>query len=308
MKFSKLTYQLLIIALVSCAVALVGCSEDNKLMMNDGAIRFGSYGVNYVSEADATDIDITKAILWGYYGDEVVYDGVDATLSVNESQLGLTPDGDAQYWTSNTYNFYSLWPKIDGATGSTSGVSIVDFEISKQIDLCLASTIGVNGSEAIADPNHSVYLNYKHLLSKIYFKGMVEANESGAAMRAKLNSISLEIPGKGTYNNQKWTLTGTTKLSDNTGWNLTGTAQDIISDGWLVFPQEFGSGVIKVTLNFVDNTGGNSNKIGHIPARTWEAGKYYTYTFAIDAAGMILFDEPTITAWGEASAGPSIVF
>ena len=44
-----------------------------------------------------------------------------------------------------------------------------------------------------------------------------------------------------------------------------------------------------------------------LPLTTWEAGKHYRYTFTVSDEDRILFDTPTVNAWGEATGGIIIV-
>lgn len=306
--------------LIACEPATIG---NEPLNNTQTPITFG----NTTNRANASYVDIpddqVNATLWGYKQSEWVFGGsdglgVDALIeSDGNGVTSLTPEGDSKLWNPGNYYFVSTWPNVSGSTVSLSGeVHIPNYNLSNQTadgwtDLRLA-TVTADGSDYIANTN-SIELNYKRLLTKIIFKGKSSSN-----VPATLNRLSLTIPSTASYSatnvfanelNGSWKVENSTCIltynNSETGWKLSNSGT-IVTEVY-VFPQIVNSQSIPVEINIPD-AGITSTKSGYIPATTWQAGKQYTYTFTIDEAGGIFFDEPTITPWGEASAGPTIVF
>ena len=310
--------------LVACEPATI---DNEPQTTTQTPITFG----NTTNRANTSYVDIpdnqVNATLWGYKQSEWVFGeddnlGVDARIeSDGNGVTSLTPEGDSKLWNPGNYYFVSTWPNVSGSTVSLSGeVHIPNYNLSEQnnlseqtadgwTDLRLA-TVTANGSEYIANTN-SIELNYKRLLTKIVFKGKSSSN-----VPAKLNRLSVTIPSTASYSatdvfanepNGSWEVENLTCIltynNSGTGWKLSNSGT-IVTEVY-VFPQKEDTS-IPVIINILsagidlDRNGSISNK--------WQAGKQYTYTFTIDEAGGIFFDEPTITPWGEASAGPTIVF
>lgn len=327
MRRLDLLYNLLRCMAMCCLTILVGCTESTSAPTYETPITFGN-GMNrantsYVNIPD----DQVNATLWGYkdgsndtkewvFGENS--SGLDARIeSDGNGVTSLTPEGDSKLWNPGNYYFVSTWPNVSGSTVSLSGeVHIPNYNLSNQTadgwtDLRLA-TVTADGSDYIANTN-SIELNYKRLLTKIIFKGKSSSN-----VPATLNRLSLTIPSTASYSatnvfanelNGSWEVENSTCIltynNSETGWKLSNSGT-IVTEVY-VFPQIVNSQSIPVEINIPD-AGITSTKSGYIPATTWQAGKQYTYTFTIDEAGGIFFDEPTITPWGEASAGPTIVF
>lgn len=322
MRRLDLLYNLLRCMAMCCLTILVGCTESTSAPTYETPITFG----NGMNRENASYVDIpdnqVNATLWGYKQSEWVFGeddnlGVDALIeSDGNGVTSLTPEGDSKLWYTGSYYFVSTWPNVPNSTVSLSGeIYIPSYDLSKQTedgwtDLRLA-TVTADGSDYIANTN-SIELNYKRLLTKIVFKGKSSSN-----VPAKLDSLSVTIPSTASYSatnifeqNGSWNIDNTSSCRldyDNSekGWNLPNSGT-IVTEVY-VFPQTVNPQPIPVEIKIPD-AGITSTKSGYIPATTWTAGKQYTYTFTIDEAGGIIFDEPTITPWGEASAGPTIVF
>ena len=308
--------------LVACEPATI---DNEPQTTTQTPITFGNTtnraNTSYVNIPD----DQVNATLWGYkdgsnntkewvFGENS--SGLDARIeSDGNGVTSLTPEGDSKLWNPGNYYFVSTWPNVSGSTVSLSGeIYIPSYNLSNQTadgwtDLRLA-TVTADGSDYIANTN-SIELNYKHLLTKIIFKGKSSSN-----VPATLNSLSLTIPSTASYSatnvfadepNGSWEVTN---LTCTLTYNNSGNGWKLANSGTVVtevyaFPQKEDTS-IPVIIN-IPSAGIDLNRKGSI-SNKWQAGKQYTYTFTIDEAGGIIFDEPTITPWGEASAGPTIVF
>ena len=308
--------------LVACAI-FSACEKQPASTQN--AISFGS------GRKQAPLTINANARLWGYTNGDVVnagaviFDGVEAEY---KDEI-LTPDV-TRYWADNqTYNFYSVWPVVDG-----NGISDIDFnktnsqlsfsaDISNQnenTDFCIAAAVGEEGN---ADRERAVQMTYKHALSKVQFYGF----SSTANIEAKLTNFTITVPKSA---NAVCTLTEDTKerttendvtteyplditytLGTETS-PLSSTGEFALQDATtnpngtqvlekLVLPMSDGQFHVEATYKIGDNTKTVETDIN----ATWQPGKNYIYKFYIQPAGPIIFaDEVIINDWdGEIPAG-----
>lgn len=217
-----------------------------------------------------------------------------------------------QYWyLDNTYDFYAVYPFGNGNVFHDGTILISDFDSSKTgtdvVDLMTAEkTVFYDGSNS-----GRVDLKFRHLLAKVSILGHSEGSD------AHIESISLTGVGtKGSYtkniSEEKWTVDSASGLFEKSDFNLTSTPSDIFGT-LLLIPQS----VDKIKLNIeysypeiIDSSTGKplvKNLIYNLPASySWEAGKSYRYTFALNG-DYIIFDTPQINQWNDASGGIIIV-
>lgn len=309
--------------LVACAI-FSACEKQPASTQN--AISFGS------GRKQASSTINANARLWGYTNaGAVIFDGVEAEYTKNESTGTLTP-GVTRYWADNqTYNFYSVWPVV-----ADNGISDIAFnkanseltfkiaDISAQndnTDFCIAAAVGEEGG---ADRTKSVKMTYKHALSKVQFYGF----SSTAGITAQLTNFTITVPKSATA---VCTLTEdtkerTTKNDVTTEYPLTITYIFVDSDNTkngvdstflyseLPTGQKYfflneqnattnpnGTFVLeKLVLPMQGGTfhveatyeiGDDTKTVETDITATWQPGKNYIYKFYIQPAGPIVFDD-----------------
>ena len=316
--------------LVACAI-LSAC-EKQPTASTQNAISFGS------GRKQASSTINANARLWGYTNaGAVIFDGVEAEYTKNESTGTLTP-GVTRYWADNqTYNFYSVWPVV-----ADNGISDIAFnkanseltfkiaDISAQndnTDFCIAAAVGEEGG---ADRTKSVKMTYKHALSKVQFYGF----SSTAGITAQLTNFTITVPKSATAvctlttNTLAATETDENALdikytfvdSDNTkngvdSISLASTLPEDLPEGQDYFVLDVhdektnpnGTQVLeKLVLPMETGTFhveatykiGNENKTVKTDITAiWQPGKNYIYKFYIQPAGPITFGTVTVNDW-----------
>ena len=341
-----------LICLLISASLLVACEKD-PIDTKGNAISFN----NSPARAAKVEAPNDNARMWAYYYNtdnststtKMVY-GTEsapelATLSninTTEGTAGLTVNGNTKYWFVGTYNFFSIYSddfkngNLSDATLNTSTHTLTfNYDIINQKELRYAIALNEDGGDAITSDGASnrtdpVELNYKHLLSKIKFKGF----SSVAGKEVKLIDITIgNLPKTATYsiapastpivtcnthNTEHLGLTykGSTTLEapegvfkDEAGNTVTAPTEgfkytSLISDGvftldnGLVFPMENPSSVT-FTVRYLSADGKTiKTKSSTLPStQQWEAGNSYIYTFYIQPAGPIIFDVVDVQDW-----------
>ena len=187
------------------AITLSSCNDG--IEPNDNAIQFG-YDTRSL-EPDYATVHGTAATIWGYstnggwvYGSE---NGLTATLNTTDNTFtveGVDTENYPEYWSNDSYHFYSLWPPItNSADGTSGGIRFVDdanrkglyfyFDTKDQKDQ-LASYFTVSGNNA-ASRTEPVHFEYKHICSKLIFnirKNTANSNEHVALLSFKLHNVN----------------------------------------------------------------------------------------------------------------------
>ena len=191
MKSLVMKYKL--ICLLISASLLVACEKD-PIDTKGNAISFN----NSPARAAKVEAPNDNARMWAYYYNtdnststtKMVY-GTEsapelATLSninTTEGTASLTVNGNTKYWFVGTYNFFSIYSddfkngNLSDATLNTSTHTLTfNYDIINQKELRYAIALNEDGGDAItsdgaSNRTTSVELTYKHLLSKIKFKG-----------------------------------------------------------------------------------------------------------------------------------------
>lgn len=327
------------------AITLSSC--NNGIEPNDNAIRF-----SYTDETRAAGSNDTVAVLWGYSDnanvgtDGWVYNsasGLEAKLSLGSVSIdGL---GDPEYWTSDSYYFYSLWPLIEEAEvyrTVNKGKKGLCFwlDARDQIDYRIAY-FSVSAGEA-ASRTAPVHFEYKHILSNLIFnvqKNTANVQDSIILLSFALHNVNYQgdciyrdtsVPNwpDDVFNrNDSLVLYSYELNSDSTfettplyidarvGTKVNGTG------GYLVIPQNLrrtsDDDVVSLSLayGFVAK---NSNKVYSknyvsvtIPVSTiaqWEQNKKYTYNIYLAAeSNDIIFGTPKVSSWNRRQGGSTII-
>lgn len=281
-------------------------SQEEVPMKEEEQVSIGfNAKVNSRALADINDVKTNGFSVWGGYerGTAPVFNGTDITLGSANSYTTT------QYWTYNTYNFYAVYPKGTSATYNVSNntFTISNYNVKDNQDDLLIATVT---DHEYPEDGSVVNLNFKHALVQLEFVGSSTSNTN----MALLKNISLYgegLPATATFNSSGWTLGEATNAtnpflaSDNggNGWRLSYGGNNVLGE-LFVFPKDKNK---NVQVSFKYNNGNDQNVTVTIPECKWEAGKKYRYTFQIDPNLYIVFNEPEVTNWQNASAGNIVV-
>ena len=322
---------------LACCALFAACEPASVAVDEKTPITLGS------GRTHATAMTNANALLWGYTqgtngywvfaGGETDANGL--TEGENAQYVEDATNGDyllpavTRYWADNqTYNFYSVWPIVPLSTVQTvkfnqtnSQLSFSYGSIEQQVDLCVAAAIGEQGG---SNRNTAVNLVYKHMLSKVAFRGY-----SSIALDAKLTKLEIVVPEGATA---QFTLTSDTEEGE--GKELTAYSYDftktdgvintttLTKDGtftllanpdksesiagtdvaeWLVFPKTIAKDEIKIRATYLlgDGTDASNTKTveSTLPATTWQPGKRYIYDFYVQPSGPITFGTFSVRDW-----------
>lgn len=328
-----LKYKWMCVVLACCAL-FAACEPASVAVDEKTPITLGS------GRTHATAMTNANAKLWGYTTGNAGYwvfagatadgltEGENAEYNTDENSLipAVT-----RYWADNqTYNFYSVWPIVAQSTVQNVKFNQADSKLSfsygtitQQVDLCVAAAIGEQGGSNRGD---TVNLVYKHMLSKVAFRGY-----SSIALDAKLTKLEIVVPegataqftltsdteeGEGkeltayTYdftktndliNTATLTQEGTFTLLANPDKSESIAGTDVAE--WLVFPKTIAANEITIRATYLLGDGSDTNNTktveSTLPATTWQPGKRYIYDFYIQPSGPITFGTFEISDWEE---------
>lgn len=331
------------------AIVLNSCNQGVE--PNDNVIGF-----SYTNETRSVESDYaTKygdaATIWGYSNNGGwVYNsqnGLTATLNTDDKTIEVNTGTELEYWSRDTYHFYSLWPHIQDATVKRNVTDVsnglyFDFNTDSQNDQLVSySTIPETDAETRTEP---VHFEYMHILSKVIFN--IRKNTANTSDEVVLLSFSLSgVQNSGTCAylesatptwsyGEKTTITmfeqkdkddGVVENGDTLPDNgyLPITAQpvgaNVVSDGYLIVPQSIPYNTVAVNLIYAfrrttDNTVHNIKEINNIylpidKIGKWEQNKKYIYYIYLAAeSNNILFGTPTVDNWGTTRGAPTIIF
>ncbi len=328
MKSSMLKYKWMCVAVLCCA--MFAACEPTEVASDQNPISFGSGRKQAL-------INTINARLWGYTTGTNSYwvfagdteDGLTEGENAEyiESSKTLTPNV-IRYWANNQfYNFYSVWPVVDGngisdiAFNKTNSQLSFKADIANQngnTDFCIAAALDEKGD---ADRKDAVPMTYKHALSKVQFYGF----SSTTGTTAKLTNFTITVPKSATVlctliedtkADKKdaegnittayplditYTLGAETAQLSSTGEfdlqdNIT-NANGIKVLEKLVLPMQDGTFHVEATYKIGDNTKTVKTDI----EATWLPGKNYIYKFYIQPSGPIIFEVVKVEPWDNVS-------
>ena len=296
MKMARLKYKWIVLVIV--CITMLACDSESR-DFGPNAISFGSNRRSIYKES----LDNINAILWGYKGDDVIFDGVDACLyetaeTVNGCDIYIKSD--TKYWSLGTYSFFSVSPKLGNATVNDNIFEITNFDISSQMDVVVAEPdpIVVDRLEY----NVPVNLNYKHVFTKIKFKAQVNTGVG------KITSFRIVVPKKASYTSatDKWNVFSPTEtcelLFEPLGGKQISTTSQLLdiapNDAWLIFPSIVVDDAIfyEITYSVDDET---QTQTGKLPALEdgGMSGVSYVYQLYIKTTGEIQFGDIIVNPW-----------
>lgn len=311
--------------MVLCCILFVACEPKIVTTPERGnPIGFGETGrYNGSHQKTIPDADV-NGTLWGYYGTYMVYNGVDIQLkdfnydieNSDYASADIDIEDEQKYWTDNTYNFFSITPRVAATTLSTTNNSLeCTFDISAtnnhQDTLRIAKTLGIDGGE-YNENNTPVQMRYEHMLARVKFVGYSDLTN----IPVTLQSIKLTTPKTAKYtatasaytssdlSNEKTTITeeGSYTLywegyTEQT--NYAGTT--VREKGFLVHPGAVSNSSFVVTYLDAAGTETTTDPIA-FPTELvteWQRGQTYLYTIKIKTAGEITFGTFEISDWEE---------
>ena len=318
--------------LTSCTNILVHDAEEDGV---DGmAIDFRTPALTRVAIESFTPG--SSFSVWGWYVPE------DAANEVFNATTVSTPNGSVwtyeglRYWKADkTYSFYALYPSVTDlmANAATAAhydedgdLSVTAFDASKGYDLMAASALNISGSNT-----GKVAFTFGHLLARVEF--VVKRNAAADGIEG-FNPVIHSAKLYGMHKTADFLASAadlTDKEAISAGWAISTDESDrttknepfavlseeisVNADGTtlidaLLFPQDLTiEYYFEVTYSSASDREPCTSTVPlvSLPLTTWEAGKHYRYTFTVSDEDRILFDTPTVNAWGEATGGIIIV-
>ena len=318
--------------LTSCTNILVHDAEEDGV---DGmAIDFRTPALTRVAIESFTPG--SSFSVWGWYVPE------DAANEVFNATTVSTPNGSVwtyeglRYWKADkTYSFYALYPSVtdliaNAATAAhyneNGDISVTAFDASKGYDLMAASALNISGSNT-----GKVAFTFGHLLARVEF--VVTRNAAADGIEG-FNPVIHSAKLYGMHKTADFLVSAadlTDKEAISAGWAISTDESDrttknepfavlseeisVNADGTtlidaLLFPQDLTiEYYFEVTYSSASDREPCTSTVPlvSLPLTTWEAGKHYRYTFTVSDEDRILFDTPTVNAWGEATGGIIIV-
>lgn len=268
---------------------LASCTNEDVLNVSDSrAIGFNGTGIDNITKADITSSAFSHFYVYGGYDETDIFDKTE--VSYNGGSWKYTP---TQYWAAGTWRFAG-YEGEDGVTPTwsyTNGLTLeVNSDASNQSDVVYAASADITIEEAeVATYSTPVSLNFTHLLSKVQFKFLKDAQSLGG-VKVELSNFTVS----GITTNAKWTAgvqgaatsPATGAYSDFTSPEEIVAKTGLSTDAFYVIPQAVGTFTITADAVVTDAAGTevHSGKItASVPTdiATWTAQNYYIYTATV---------------------------
>ena len=271
----------------AAVVALSSCTKNEVLDVTESrAISFNGTGIDNITRGDITSSAFTHFYVYGGYNETAIFDKTE--VKYNGEKWGYTP---TKYWANGTWKFAG-YEGGDGVTPTWSYANGLTLEVnsnaSNQSDVVYAASQDIPVSDAT---NYStpVALTFTHLLSKIQFKFLKDAQSLGG-VKVELSNFTVS----GITTNAKWEAgVQKTATSAETGsYSDFSSAEEIVestgltTDAFYVIPQTVGTFAITADAVVTDGSGTkvHSGKItATVPTdiAAWTAQNYYIYTATV---------------------------
>lgn len=287
--------------------AITSCTNDEVLDINtQTTIGFETF-VNKDTRAvvNTTTGALQKFFVYGYYGTTGVFDGMEVTKSGANWTYN---SGVHTPWTGGNY-YFAAYASTNNATGPLSGVTFVDGKLTfndykvKDTEDLVAAWKNVDNSGLT---NPTVGLDFKHMLSKVYFEVTNGASES---LTMELSDIEVKVKSQGdcVYN-------GSTVV-----WNELATEKTLVFDGtasvsqgnahtttdYLVIPGQTGI-VASFTAKFYNGAHTlidtkDYTDVSLAVTGDWQAGNVYKYTATVSPTMPTIEFSASVTDWVDKS-------
>lgn len=273
------------------AIALASCTNEEVLNVSDSrAIGFNGTGIDNITKADITSSDFKHFYVYGGYNETAIFDKTE--VKNEDGNWKYTP---TKYWAAGTWRFagYEGGEGVSPTWSYTNGLTLeVNSDALNQSDVVYAATTSdiTISKEEVATYNKPVALTFKHLLSKVQFKFLKDAQSLGG-VKVELSNFVVS----GITTNAKWTAgTQGDATSPATGAYSDFTLPEEIvantglsTDAFYVIPQTVGTFAITADAVVTDAAGTEVHS-GQIKATVpvgditkWTAQNYYIYTATV---------------------------
>ena len=288
-----------LLMLGAAAIALASCTNEEVLNVSDSrTIGFNGTGIDNITRADITSSDFTHFYVYGGYNDTPIFNKTEVSYSGGNWTFYTT-----QYWAAGTWRFagYEGGDGVTPAWSYADGLTLeVNSNASNQSDVVYAASSDITVDDA-ASYSTPVALTFTHLLSKIQFKFLKDAQSLGG-VKVELSNFTVS----GIMTNAKWEAgTQEAATSPVTGsYSDFSSAEEIVAntglstDAFYVIPQTVGSFAITADAVVTDDAGTQVHS-GQITATVpnceyaeWSAQNYYIYTATLKMENIIDPDDP----------------
>ena len=288
-----------LLMLGAAAMMLASCSQNEVVEVAESrAIGFNGTGIDNITKADITSGAFTHFYVYGGYDDTPIFNGTE--VSYNGGNWTYTP---TQYWAAGTWRSAG-YEGGDGVSPTWSYANGLTLEVNSDADNQSDVVYAASGDITVTDAttySTPVALNFTHLLSKIQFKFLKDAQSLDGVTVTLSNFVVSYIT-----TNAKW-VAGT---QENATSPVTGAYSDFSSpeeivantglttEAFYVIPQTVGTFTITADAVVTDAAGTevHSGKITAIVPTTtiteWEAQNYYIYTATLTMSNIKDPDEP----------------
>lgn len=288
-----------LLMLGAAAMMLASCTQNEVLEVSESrAIGFNGTGIDNITRADITSSAFPHFYVYGGYDETAIFNGTD--VNYNGGKWEYTP---TKYWANGTWKFAGY----DGETGVTptwsyaNGLTLeVNSDALNQSDVVYAASSDITVDDA-ANYSTPVALTFTHLLSKIQFKFLKDAQSLGG-VKVELSNFTVS----GITTNAKWEA-GVQKAATSAETGSYGdfsSAEEIVAntglstDAFYVIPQTVGTFTITADAVATDDAGTEVHS-GQITATVpttditaWTAQNYYIYTATVAMSNIKDPDDP----------------
>ena len=218
--------------------AMVSCSNDELVELNQQAIAFGDAFVDNATRADYSSGKLLESFkVYGTANGVLIFDGDavtrPASLSSGYDNTKAWECTETQYWVPNaTYNFAAI---VDGGEPVTAMPTTIPFTVADGADnkdlLYAEATATVNPDGTVTNlTNDMVAFTFNHLLSKLYFTVNVDPTMTGYTVTPTSIAVT------GVQKNGIYTIDGTYDGEENGTWEKNGgdiTSLEFVNGGVL---------------------------------------------------------------------------
>lgn len=288
-----------LLMLGAATMMLASCTQNEVLEVSESrAIGFNGTGIDNITRADITSSAFTHFYVYGGYNETAIFDKTE--VKYNNSDWEYTP---TKYWANGTWKFAGY----EGGNGVTptwsyaNGLTLeVNSNASNQSDVVYAASSDITVEDA-ANYSTPVALTFTHLLSKIQFKFLKDAQSLGG-VKVELSDFVID----GITTNAKWVAGKQEAVTSSTTGSYSdfSSAEEIIAntglttDAFYVIPQTVGTFTITADAVVTDDAGTEVHS-GQITATVpttditaWTAQNYYIYTATVAMSNIKDPDDP----------------
>lgn len=287
-------------------LALTACSAEHEPTVGKYPILFGYSDTRAVADLD--DLKDNGFKVYAYFKGN--------TNNSATFEKEVTYDKDAkvwgyeglEYWIPGVeYWFKAFYPvSLNGVgsygvdnTDSSQSLTITDFDITKQVDIMVASaTTKVPEGASYPVGGSVVDLTFQHLLACVDIK--IKSAISGLT----INKVTIgNADNLGEYSNDEWTSESSDDIEVDSDVELT-VGDDFVSvvgNGVLVIPASPADKYLAI-----EASNGKTYEVDFPSTIDWEKGKKYSYTLEIKQSN-IVFSEPKVDEWDSENATGSVI-